>query len=74
MSPTTPERALDMAEASDARLAAGEAGPLEGLPLGVKDLYATEGVHTQACSHILDGFKPPYEFDRHRAISGATAR
>ena len=50
-----------MAEASDARLARGEAGPLEGLPIGVKDLYATEGVHTQACSHILDGFKPPYE-------------
>ena len=47
--------------ASDARLAAGTAGPLEGLPIGIKDLYATEGVHTQACSHILDGFKPTYE-------------
>ena len=58
---TTPERALDMARASDARLAAGETAPLEGLPIGVKDLYATKGVHTQACSHILDGFKPPYE-------------
>ena len=57
----TPEKALAMAEASDARLARGEAGPLEGLPIGVKDLYATEGVHTQACSHILDGFKPRYE-------------
>ena len=50
-----------MAAASDARLAEGEGGPLEGLPIGVKDLYATEGVHTQACSHILDGFKPTYE-------------
>ena len=50
-----------MAAASDARLASGEGGPLEGLPLGIKDLYATEGVHTQACSHILDGFKPTYE-------------
>ena len=50
-----------MAAASDARLARGEGGPLEGLPIGVKDLYATEGVHTQACSHILDGFKPTYE-------------
>ena len=50
-----------MAEASDARLARGDAGPLEGLPIGVKDLYATKGVHTQACSHILDGFKPTYE-------------
>ncbi len=57
----TPEKAIAMAEASDARLARGEAGPLEGLPIGVKDLYATEGVHTQACSHILDGFKPRYE-------------
>jgi aspartyl-tRNA(Asn)/glutamyl-tRNA(Gln) amidotransferase subunit A len=57
----TPEKALAMAAKSDARLARGEGGPLEGLPIGVKDLYATEGVHTQACSHILDGFKPAYE-------------
>jgi aspartyl-tRNA(Asn)/glutamyl-tRNA(Gln) amidotransferase subunit A len=57
----TADKALKMAEASDARLARKAAGPLEGLPVGVKDLYATEGVHTQACSHILDGFKPPYE-------------
>ena len=57
----TPERALEMAAASDERLARGEGGPLEGLPIGVKDLYATRGVHTQACSHILDGFKPTYE-------------
>src|SRR5271154_6182287 len=58
---TTPERAIDMARASDARLPRGGGEPLDGLPIGVKDLYATEGVHTQACSHILDGFKPPYE-------------
>jgi aspartyl-tRNA(Asn)/glutamyl-tRNA(Gln) amidotransferase subunit A len=57
----TPDQALAMAKESDARIAAGKAGPLEGLPLGVKDLYATKGVHTQACSHILDGFKPVYE-------------
>ena len=57
----TAERALQSAQASDARLARGEGGPLEGLPLGIKDLYATEGVHTQACSHILDKFKPAYE-------------
>lgn len=57
----TPEKARDMAKASDARIAAGKAGPLEGLPLGIKDLYATKGVHTQACSHILDGFEPTYE-------------
>ena len=57
----TPDKALDMAKASDARIASGKAGPLEGLPLGIKDLYATQGEHMQACSHILDGFKPPYE-------------
>ncbi|SER02535.1 aspartyl/glutamyl-tRNA(Asn/Gln) amidotransferase subunit A [Faunimonas pinastri] len=57
----TPDKALDMARASDARIAAGEARPLEGVPLGIKDLFATEGVHTQAASHILDGFKPGYE-------------
>ena len=57
----TADHAMERARASDARLASGEAAPLEGLPIGVKDLYATRGVHTQACSHILDGFKPPYE-------------
>jgi aspartyl-tRNA(Asn)/glutamyl-tRNA(Gln) amidotransferase subunit A len=57
----TPDRARAMAAASDARLAAGTARPLEGIPLGIKDLYATEGVHTQACSRILDGFRPAYE-------------
>ncbi len=57
----TPEKARDMAKASDQRIVAGKAGALEGIPLGIKDLFATEGVHTQACSHILDGFKPRYE-------------
>jgi len=57
----TPERALAMAKASDARIAAGKAGPLEGIPLAVKDLFATEGVRTTACSHILDNFVPTYE-------------
>jgi aspartyl-tRNA(Asn)/glutamyl-tRNA(Gln) amidotransferase subunit A len=56
-----PERARDMARASDARLAKGEGGPLEGLPLGIKDLFCTEGVRTTACSHILDNFVPTYE-------------
>ena len=62
-----------MAAESDARLARGEGGPLEGLPIGVKDLYATEGVHTQACSHILDGFRPPTNRPS-PPICGATAR
>ena len=57
----TPERAIDMAKASDARIAKGEAGPLEGIPLAVKDLFATQGVRTTACSHILDNFVPTYE-------------
>lgn len=57
----TADKARDMAKASDARLAKGEGGALEGIPLGIKDLFATEGIHTQACSHILDGFKPRYE-------------
>ncbi len=57
----TPEKARAMAKSSDSRLAKGEGGALEGIPLGIKDLFATEGVHTQACSHILDGFRPNYE-------------
>ena len=57
----TPDQARAMAKASDAKLAKGEGGALEGIPLGIKDLFATKGVHTQACSHILDGFKPGYE-------------
>jgi len=57
----TPEKALAMAAASDARIARGDARPLDGVPLGIKDLFCTEGIHSQACSHILDGFKPLYE-------------
>jgi aspartyl-tRNA(Asn)/glutamyl-tRNA(Gln) amidotransferase subunit A len=57
----TPERALKDAAESDRRIARGEARPLEGVPLAIKDLFCTEGVLTTAGSHILDGFKPPYE-------------
>jgi aspartyl-tRNA(Asn)/glutamyl-tRNA(Gln) amidotransferase subunit A len=57
----TPERARDMARAADVRLAKGEGGPLEGLPLGIKDLFCTESVRTTACSHILENFVPSYE-------------
>ena len=57
----THDRARAMAKASDERLGRGEGGALEGIPLGIKDLFATEGVHTQAASHILDGFRPRYE-------------
>jgi aspartyl-tRNA(Asn)/glutamyl-tRNA(Gln) amidotransferase subunit A len=51
-----------MARQSDARIAKGDAVPLEGIPLGIKDLYCTEGVQTTAGSHILEDFVPPYEF------------
>ena len=57
----TADKALEMAAASDARLAKGEAGLLEGLPLGIKDLFCTKGVETTACSAILKGFVPEYE-------------
>jgi aspartyl-tRNA(Asn)/glutamyl-tRNA(Gln) amidotransferase subunit A len=57
----TPEQARAMALAAEARLAAGEARPLEGLPLGIKDLFAIRDVRTTACSHILDNFVPTYE-------------
>ncbi|MEO0497215.1 MAG: Asp-tRNA(Asn)/Glu-tRNA(Gln) amidotransferase subunit GatA, partial [Pseudomonadota bacterium] len=57
----TGENARHWASISDEKLAKGEGGALEGIPLGIKDLFATEGVHTQAASHILNGFKPRYE-------------
>jgi aspartyl-tRNA(Asn)/glutamyl-tRNA(Gln) amidotransferase subunit A len=57
----TPDRAREMSAQADARIAKGEAGPLEGIPLGIKDLFATEGVRTTACSKILGNFIPPYE-------------
>ncbi len=58
----TPDIARGRASASDARRAKGEAvGPMDGIPIAVKDLFCTDGVLTSAGSHILDGFKPPYE-------------
>lgn len=57
----TPERAIEDAKRSDAKIAKGEAGAIEGIPVGVKDLFCTKGVRTTACSHILDNFIPPYE-------------
>ncbi|MFA7261517.1 MAG: Asp-tRNA(Asn)/Glu-tRNA(Gln) amidotransferase subunit GatA [Caulobacter sp.] len=57
----TPDKALDMAAASDARIARGEARPLDGAPLGIKDLFCTEGVRSTAGSKILGNFIPPYE-------------
>ncbi len=57
----TPELARRQADAADAALARGEAGPLAGLPLAIKDLFCTAGTRTTAGSRILDGFVPPYE-------------
>ena len=57
----TPEKAMEMAKAADATIKAGNAKGMTGIPVGIKDLFATKGVNTTACSHILDGFKPEYE-------------
>ena len=57
----TPERAVEMAQASDMRIKRGEGGALEGLPLAIKDLFCTKGVRTTAGSRILGNFVPPYE-------------
>jgi len=59
---TTPDAALGAARSVDAARAAGKAlGPMAGVPIGMKDLFATRGVQTTAASHILEGFKPEYE-------------
>jgi aspartyl-tRNA(Asn)/glutamyl-tRNA(Gln) amidotransferase subunit A len=57
----TVERAADMAKAADARIAKGDTKPLDGIPIGVKDMFCTANVRTTACSHILDNFVPTYE-------------
>ncbi|MFT4278340.1 MAG: Asp-tRNA(Asn)/Glu-tRNA(Gln) amidotransferase subunit GatA [Rhodopseudomonas sp.] len=57
----TPDEARRMAQAADAQIAKGEGGPLAGIPLGIKDLFATQGTRTTACSKILGDFKPTYE-------------
>ncbi len=57
----TSDQALKMADNADAMIKGNEAKPMTGIPIGIKDLYCTKGVHSQAASHILDGFKPEYE-------------
>jgi aspartyl-tRNA(Asn)/glutamyl-tRNA(Gln) amidotransferase subunit A len=57
----TPDHALAAADAADAARASGELKPLSGVPLGIKDLFATQGVATTAGSRILEGFEPRYE-------------
>ena len=69
----TAERALDGARKADARIRAGEAPSMCGIPIGVKDLFCTAGVRTQAASKILDGFKPEYESTVTARLSDAGA-
>ncbi|GAB4259985.1 MAG: Asp-tRNA(Asn)/Glu-tRNA(Gln) amidotransferase subunit GatA [Deferrisomatales bacterium] len=57
----TADLALEMAREADGRIARGEAGPLTGIPLGLKDLLVTRGVPTTCASRILEGFVPPYD-------------
>ena len=69
----TPEIALAQARAADARLKAGEAPAMCGIPLGIKDLFCTKGVPSQAASNILKGFKPEYESTVTTKLFGAGA-
>ncbi|TGN45153.1 Asp-tRNA(Asn)/Glu-tRNA(Gln) amidotransferase subunit GatA, partial [Paracoccus liaowanqingii] len=57
----TPDMARDMAAAADARIRAGDAGPMTGIPVGIKDVFCVKGVPSQAGSRILEGFVPEYE-------------
>jgi len=57
----TPEISREQAKVADARLAKGDAPDMCGIPLGIKDLFCTKGVLSQAGSAILEGFKPEYE-------------
>ncbi|MDZ4095603.1 MAG: amidase, partial [Paracoccaceae bacterium] len=69
----TPEMALDQARAADARLAAGDVPAMCGIPLGIKDLFCTKGVLSQAASNILRGFRPEYESTVTAKLFGAGA-
>ena len=57
----TPEKALEQAKISQEKINSGNQGDLEGIPLGIKDLFCTKGIETTACSNLLKGFIPPYE-------------
>src|ERR1700685_4653880 len=57
----TPDQARAMAQKADASIAKGDGGPLAGIPLGIKDLFATKDIRTTACSKILGNFVPTYE-------------
>ncbi|WP_170340750.1 Asp-tRNA(Asn)/Glu-tRNA(Gln) amidotransferase subunit GatA [Ruegeria arenilitoris] len=69
----TPEIALERAKAADERIKAGDAPAMCGLPIGIKDLFCTKGVPSQAASKILDGFKPEYESTVSQQLADAGA-
>ena len=56
-----PDKAVEQARASQSKIEKGLGGDLEGIPLGIKDLFCTKGIETTACSNFLKGFVPPYE-------------
>ena len=69
----TPDHALAAADAADKARSEGKLLPLSGVPIGMKDLFCTQGVQTTAASHILEGFTPTYEstVSRHLFEAGA---
>ncbi|WP_170434547.1 Asp-tRNA(Asn)/Glu-tRNA(Gln) amidotransferase subunit GatA [Ruegeria arenilitoris] len=69
----TPEIALERAKAADERIKAGDAPAMCGLPIGIKDLFCTKGVPSQAASKILGGFKPEYESTVSQQLADAGA-
>ncbi|HBS49240.1 MAG TPA: Asp-tRNA(Asn)/Glu-tRNA(Gln) amidotransferase GatCAB subunit A, partial [Rhodobacteraceae bacterium] len=69
----TPEIAMERARRADDRLAGGDAPSMCGLPIGIKDLFCTRGVASQAASRILDGFKPEYESTVSQQLADAGA-
>ncbi len=69
----TPDIALDQARAADQRIALGDAPSMCGIPLGIKDLFCTKGVASQAASNVLRGFKPEYESTVTAKLFGAGA-
>ncbi|MBP02636.1 MAG: Asp-tRNA(Asn)/Glu-tRNA(Gln) amidotransferase GatCAB subunit A [Rhodospirillaceae bacterium] len=69
----TPELALSQAKQADLNIADGKSRGLEGIPIGIKDLFCTKGVLTTAASHILDGFIPPYDSEVSANIMSAGA-
>ncbi|MFA3918155.1 Asp-tRNA(Asn)/Glu-tRNA(Gln) amidotransferase subunit GatA [Ruegeria hyattellae] len=69
----TPEIAMERASAADTRIKAGDAPAMCGLPVGIKDLFCTKGVESQAASAILEGFKPEYESSVSQQLADAGA-